>query len=75
MYEYTVTAVCQATVTETWKVRSPRELTPEEQAEILTVAHDIEGATVDCTEETVSDEEDREIETIEHNGEVYTPQW
>lgn len=65
---YTVTAVCRATVTETWRVRSSRALDDEEIRELFggPVPDDIE---IECLVEKTSDEEDRDVTEIARGDE------
>jgi hypothetical protein len=67
-YDYTVKAVCTATVTEKWSIRSPRPLTRADIDDALGTG----GCLVDetpiemhCVEEIVSDEHGREVTTVD----------
>ncbi len=64
-YEYTLTATCCATVTETWTIRSQVPLTREEVEEAL---HDSTNVLIECVNEEVSDEEDRTVTGVEYEG-------
>jgi hypothetical protein len=66
-YRYIVTAVCRATVTETWTLACPRPLTEEEIREVMDAPPaDVELA---CVNEAVTDEEDRDVIEIEDDTE------
>jgi hypothetical protein len=71
-YRYQVTAVCDATVTERWTVESPTPLSADELKNFdeLVATHD--GIVVNCTDEDVSDETNREVTStavLEDDGE------
>lgn len=63
-HRYTVTAYCRAVVKETWKVTSPTPLNEADITDMLTGGSWPDDVICECTDEDVSDEEDREVTDV-----------
>lgn len=71
---YVVRAICTGTINERWMVTSERPLTREEVTDAVEGGERPDGVTVDCTEEEVSEEENRQITDVEIDEGAFAPE-